>query len=59
MFERLKAMRLRHTRLDAEIREEQRRPQPDPARLAFLKKLKLRLRDRIAVLERFLGAQTA
>lgn len=34
-----------HSRIDGALRDEQRRPAPDPFRLGQLKKLKLRVKD--------------
>lgn len=45
---------LAHSRLDAEIRREQKRRAPDPFRLLELKKLKLAVKDR---LHRFLRSR--
>jgi len=41
----------RHARLEQEIGEESRRPLPDQARILRLKKLKLAIKDQIALLE--------
>ena len=38
---------LTHSRLDAEIRREQKRRVPDPWRLLRLKKLRLAIKDRL------------
>ncbi|MDQ4421206.1 YdcH family protein [Sphingobium sp. DEHP117] len=39
---------VRHQRLDEALRAEQRRPFPDFAQLQRLKRLKLRIKDRLA-----------
>ncbi|MBM3491327.1 MAG: DUF465 domain-containing protein [Alphaproteobacteria bacterium] len=41
-------LRSHHQDLEAELAEEMRRPHPDEARIAELKKKKLRLKDEIA-----------
>jgi len=48
---RLQQLMQRHARLDREVAEENRRPMPDEARLARLKKLKLALKDEIATIQ--------
>lgn len=44
---RLDALRSRHHSLEEEIDQENQRPHPDDARLAELKREKLRLKDEI------------
>ncbi len=39
------ALMFKHSNLEAQIIEEERRPAPDTSRLALLKKEKLRLKD--------------
>ena len=48
----LKALISRHTIIATKIVEEQRRPWPDALRVQSLKKIKLRLKEQIAQLER-------
>ena len=48
----LKSLRARHEIVDTKIRIEQQAIQPDSVRLSILKRIKLRLRDQIAALER-------
>lgn len=43
--ERLSALRSKHESLDLELKMETRRPLPDPALVAKLKREKLRLKD--------------
>ena len=49
--ERIEALRAKHGSLKEEIEEENQRPHPDDLRIAELKRLKLRIKDEIAVLE--------
>ncbi len=42
------ALMFRHSSLEAQISEEERRPAPDSHKLALLKKEKLRLKDTLA-----------
>lgn len=48
----LKALKARHSIIAAKIDEEQRCPAPDGVRLGALKKIKMSLREQIAMLER-------
>ncbi|MBO3758124.1 YdcH family protein [Ciceribacter sp. L1K22] len=48
----LKALMSRHAILATKIAEEQRRPLPDTIRIQSLKRMKLRLKEQIAMLER-------
>lgn len=48
---RLHQLMQRHARLEKEIGEESRRPLPDQARIIRLKKLKLAIKDQIALFE--------
>jgi hypothetical protein len=41
------ALQTKHAGLDARLREEMARPAPDPVKLQFLKKQKLRLKEEI------------
>jgi hypothetical protein len=43
-------LKRRHARLDHELAAERARRMPDPARVARLKKLKLAVKDRLALL---------
>ncbi|NBN63259.1 DUF465 domain-containing protein [Microvirga tunisiensis] len=52
MHRKLVALRIRHAILDAKIEREARRPHADTLRLTALKKLRLRLKEEIARLER-------
>ncbi len=52
MHNHLKALYARHGVIDAKIIGEQNRPLPDDMRLRALKKMKLRLRDQIRIMER-------
>lgn len=52
MKQLLKALRARHSIVAAKIDEEQRRPQPDGIRVRALKKIKLHLKEQIALLEK-------
>ena len=49
--EHIEALRSKHLDLKQEIEEENQRPHPDDLRIAELKRLKLRIKDEIAVLE--------
>lgn len=48
----LKSIRHRCSSVQARIEEEQARPAPDQLRLSALKRLKLRFRDQIEIIER-------
>lgn len=48
----LKSLKARHGIVQTRIEEEQKRPKPDTLRMSALKRLKLHLRDQIALLER-------
>lgn len=52
MHNHLKALYARHGAIDAKILGEQNRPKPDSIRLRALKKMKLRLRDQINIMQR-------
>ncbi|QLF68199.1 YdcH family protein [Peteryoungia desertarenae] len=52
----LKALKARHAIVAAKIDEEQRQPTPDGVRVGALKKIKMSLKEQIAMLER---AETA
>lgn len=52
MSDRFFSLLSRHQRVDDELRDEQRRPLPDFARLQQLKRMKLRLKDRLTRLMR-------
>jgi len=49
LMARMATLRQRHRALDARIRDEERRPMPDMARLRRLKQEKLGLKDAIMV----------
>jgi hypothetical protein len=59
MKQLLKALRARHALVANKIDDEQRRPQPDGFRVRSLKKIKLRLKEQIAFLERAETTRTA
>ena len=48
----LDGLKAKHHELDADIRKEEQRQTPDEGRIATLKKAKLQLKDRIALLEK-------
>jgi uncharacterized protein YdcH (DUF465 family) len=48
----LDGLKAKHHELDADIRKEEQRQIPDEGRVATLKKAKLQLKDRIALLEK-------
>ena len=48
----VETLRAKHAALEREIDQEMHRPQPNEARLAELKRRKLRLKDELAALER-------
>lgn len=48
----IKSLRRRRATVQARIEDEQARPVPDQLRLSALKRLKLRFRDQIEVIER-------
>ncbi|MBU4530924.1 MAG: YdcH family protein [Hoeflea sp.] len=52
MIARLRALRARHGILQAKIDAETSRPRPDTIRVKILKKMRLKLRDQIALYER-------
>ncbi|MDP2119503.1 MAG: YdcH family protein [Hoeflea sp.] len=52
MIARLNALRARHGILQAKIDAEGSRPSPDTIRVKILKKMRLKLRDQIALYER-------
>lgn len=56
MYPRLHALRVRHDILESKIHGELTRPRPDHLRLTLLKRMKLKLRDEIAGIERALAA---
>ncbi len=56
--EPIDSLRAKHARLEALIAEELGRPLPDQARLSRLKKEKLRIKERIAELEKEASAAT-
>lgn len=45
------ALERRHARLEAKIAQESARPLPDPMRVQWLKRIRLRLKDEVASLE--------
>lgn len=47
----IELLRQRHHKLDMEIEEENTRPAPDGLKISALKKEKLRIKDKIALLE--------
>ena len=55
----IEALRAQHTALQHEIDEEAHRPLPNEARLAELKRRKLRLKDKLLALERGLPVAAA
>ena len=57
MMARLKALRARHGILQAKIDAETSRPSPDSIRVKILKKMRLKLRDQIALYERVVNGQ--
>lgn len=48
----LRSLRTRHEIVDAKIGSEQNRPMPDTLRIRALKKIRLRIKEQIAFLER-------
>jgi len=46
------SLKSKHADLDLKIADEERRPHPDEATIHALKKLKLRIKDELAVLEK-------
>jgi hypothetical protein len=52
MIAHVDSLKSKHADLDAKIADEERRPLPDEAALHALKKLKLRIKDELAILER-------
>ncbi|MBK8158592.1 MAG: YdcH family protein [Rhodospirillaceae bacterium] len=52
MTAHLDSLNSKHADLDAKIADEERRPHPDEATIHALKKLKLRIKDELANLER-------
>lgn len=52
MSDRFFLLLTRHQKLDEALRVEQRRPLPDMARLQHLKRMKLRIKDRLSRLMR-------
>ena len=50
MKSRILSLTLLHGRVDAAVRDEARRPQPDGLRLFRLKRLTLSIKDRLAAL---------
>ena len=52
MMQLLKALKARHALIANKIDDEQRRPRPDGIRVRSLKKIKLHLKEQIAMLER-------
>jgi hypothetical protein len=52
MTAHVESLRSKHADLDAKIADEERRPHPDEATIHALKKLKLRIKDELATLER-------
>lgn len=57
MYPRLHALRVRHDILESKIHGELTRPRPDQLRLTLLKRMKLKLRDEIAGIERALASR--
>jgi hypothetical protein len=57
MYARLKSLQTRHEILESKIQGEMMRPRPDEVRLTLLKRMKLKLRDEIAGIERGLEAR--
>ncbi|MCB1425096.1 MAG: DUF465 domain-containing protein [Zhengella sp.] len=51
MWNHLNALWSRHSILEAKIQQEQTRPMPDSLRIQALKKLRLRIRERIEGVE--------
>ena len=47
----IRELSAKHRRLDARIEQESRRPEPDSAELATLKKEKLRLKEQLTALQ--------
>ncbi len=56
MYPRLHALKIRHDILESKIHGELTRPHPDHLRLTLLKRMRLKLRDEIAGLERAIAA---
>ncbi|MFQ5973482.1 MAG: YdcH family protein [Alphaproteobacteria bacterium] len=52
MDETIEALRAQHASLDDQLNEEIRRPLPDQLAISQIKREKLRIKDRIAELER-------
>ncbi len=48
----MESLKSKHADLDAKIADEERRPHPDEATIHALKKMKLRIKDELAGLER-------
>ncbi|PHP67683.1 hypothetical protein CSC94_08280 [Zhengella mangrovi] len=60
MLNHLSALWSRHSILEAKIQHEEKRPLPDSLRIQALKKLRLKVRERIAAVEaRLSGSATA
>lgn len=57
MLKKLKSLWAEHAILESKIDREQRRPMADHLRLSSLKRMKLSVRDEIALLERRLTKQ--
>ena len=57
MYARLKALKVRHDILESKIQGEMSRPRPDDLRLRLLKRMKLKLRDEMAGIEKLLFSE--
>lgn len=55
LIDRLRSLRTRHHEIDSRIRDEMKRPAPDPLRIQTLKRLRLRAKDQIARISRRLS----
>jgi len=52
MTAHVESLKSKHADLDAKIADEERRPHPDEAAIHALKKLKLRIKDELAGIEK-------
>ncbi|MCB1454705.1 MAG: DUF465 domain-containing protein [Nitratireductor sp.] len=57
MLQRIQSLRARHSDLENRIRFEQARPAPDSLQIMVMKRLRLRLRDRISNMERAIATR--
>lgn len=52
LIDRMRALKSRHASLENRIRDELARPMPDSTRIQTLKRMRLRTKDRIALIAR-------